>query len=204
MKTRLTSPSRLAVVSVLLTCILLVPTIHASATSPEGLTDRSIRATETSTPPVVDGLLGDACWSACEPACDFFDMERGGVPTQPTVVRVCFDDEHIYVGFECYEERMDAVSAAVTQRDAGDMFDVDDAVAVLLDTYHDQRSCYGFGVNLAGVKLDLRSAEAGESQEIAWDAVWDVATRRHPDWWTAEFAIPIAALRFVRNSNAVV
>jgi hypothetical protein len=188
---------------VLLACMLCVPMPRASAETSEAGTDRTLRAARANTPPLIDGVLNDDCWSACEPARDFFDVARGGSPTQPTTVRVCFDDERIYVAFECYEERMDAVSAAVTQRDAGDMFDVDDAVAVLLDTYHDRRSCYGFGANLSGVKLDLRSAEAGESQEIAWDAVWDVATQRHADKWTAEFAIPIDELRFVPGDSMV-
>ncbi len=145
----------------------------------------------------------DACWSACEAARGFFDVSRGVAPTQPTEVRVCFDDENIYVGFVCFEERMDAVSAAITQRDAGSMFEVDDCVAVLLDTYHDQRSCYAFAANMAGTKLDLRVADAGESQEMAWDAVWDVAAERHEDRWTAEFAIPMSALRFVPGDSMV-
>ncbi len=175
--------------------------VYASAT--DSLTDRSVLATRAVEPPVIDGLLDDACWSACGPATDFFDAGRNGLPTQATEARVCFDDEHLYIAFECYEDRMDAVSAAVTQRDAGGMFEVDDSVAILLDTYHDQRSCYAFAANLAGTKLDLRVADAGQSQEIAWDAIWDVATHRHPDRWTAEFAIPIAQLRFAPGESMV-
>jgi hypothetical protein len=201
MKARLMSLRRSAVILTFLMCLMLA--IHAAAATPASLTDRSLHATRAATPPLIDGVLDDACWSACEPAGDLFDVERGVPPTQPTVVRVCFDEKCVYFAFECYEERMDAVSAAVTQRDDGGMFDVDDAVAVLLDTYHDRRSCYGFAANLAGTKLDLRSAEAGESQEIAWDAVWEAATRRHADRWTAEFAIPIAALRFVPGDSMV-
>jgi hypothetical protein len=202
MKGLFIGPRRSPAIPILLACLIPVVGAHASP-SPPTLTERSLRATRTAIPPLIDGRLDDACWSACEAARDFFDMARGGAPTQPTEVRVCFDDEHIYIAFECYEERMDAVSAAITQRDAGDMFNVDDAVAVLLDTYHDRRSCYGFGANLAGTKLDLRSAEAGESQEAAWDAVWDVATSEHADRWTVEFAIPIAALRFVPGDSMV-
>lgn len=109
---------------------------RASTTSHEALTDRLIHVTRAQAAPILDGLLDDACWSECEPARGFFDVARGVSPTQATEVRVCFDDERLYVAFECYEERMDAVSAAVTQRDASGMFEVDDSVAVLLDTYH--------------------------------------------------------------------
>ena len=194
------SSGLLCVAAITLACACTFPA-YASATG--SLTDRSVRAGRAAEPPVIDGLLDDACWSTCGSATDFFDAGRNGSPTQATEARVCFDDEHLYIAFECYEDRMDAVSAAVTQRDAGGMFEVDDAVAILLDTYHDQRSCYAFAANLAGTKLDLRVADAGQSQEIAWDAIWDVATHRHPDRWTAEFAIPIAELRFAPGESMV-
>jgi hypothetical protein len=181
---------------------LLVP-LSAHASPDPSLTDRSIRAVRAVVPPVIDGVLDDACWSECERASDFFDAERAATPTQPTEVRVSFDDDYLYVAFDCYEERMGAISAAITQRDAGGMFEVDDCVAVMLDTYHDQRSCYTFATNIAGAKLDMRVAESGNTQEIAWDAVWDVAARRCADRWTAEFAIPVAALRFVPGESLV-
>ena len=170
---------------------------HASS----DLSVRSLRAARAERPPVIDGLLDDECWTRCETASQFFDMGRGGVPTQATEARVCYDDERIYVAFQCFEERMDAVSAAITQRDEGGMFEVDDCVAVLFDTYHDQRSSYAFAANLIGTRLDLRIADGGAAEEIAWDAVWDVATHRDDDRWTAEFAIPVEVLRFVPGES---
>jgi len=181
---------------------LLVPPGAQAAPDPS-LIERFLRAERAAVPPVIDGVLDDACWAGCERAGDFFDARRGAPPTQPTEARVCFDDDYLYVAFDCFEERMDAVSAAITQRDAGGMFEVDDCVGVLLDTYHDQRCCYVFATNIAGTKMDLRVAESGNSQEMAWDAVWDVAARRYPDRWTAEFAIPVAAVRFVPGEDAV-
>ena len=181
----------------------LLASFAPSYASPDSLTNRSLRVARVDEAPVIDGLLDDACWADCPTAREFFNVETGSFPTQATEARVCFDDERLYVAFVCYEDRMDAVSAAVTQRDGGSMFDVDDAVAILLDTYHDQRSCYAFAANMAGTRLDLRVADAGESQELAWDAIWDVAVKRHSDRWTAEFAIPIAELRFAPGESVV-
>lgn len=184
------------------TLAALCLSVSASSASPDAaLIDRTLVAARAQRPPTIDGLLDDDCWARCQTASDFFDMGRGGVPTQPTEARVCYDDERIYVAFECFEERMDAVSAAVTQRDQGGMFEVDDCVAVLFDTYHDQRSSYAFAANLIGTRLDLRIADGGAAEEIAWDAVWDVATHRDDDRWTAEFAIPVDALRFVPGES---
>jgi len=190
------------VAAVALTAALLTATA-AHATPDPALADRSITASRAGAPPVIDGLLDDACWSSCEPTRDFYDAGRGAVPTQPTEVRVCFDDERLYVAFECYEDRMDAVSAALTQRDAQGMFELDDCVGILLDTYHDQRTCYAFATNIAGTKLDMRVAESGAEQDIAWDAVWEASARRHEDRWTAELAIPVSALRFVPGESVL-
>lgn len=201
MKSRRTALRTTAVAALAATALLLSQ--GAQASPDPALADRSMHVVRATAPPVIDGALDDACWAECERACDFFEVSRGVVPTQPTEVRVCFDDENLYVAFDCYEERMDAVSAAITQRDAGGMFDVDDCVAVVLDTYHDQRNCYAFATNIAGTKLDMRAAESGSTQEIAWDAVWDVAAQRRADRWTAEFAIPVSALRFVPGESVV-
>jgi hypothetical protein len=181
-----------AVAAALILC--LAAAVPASA-------ERSIAAVRADAPPVIDGQIDDPCWSRCEVADDFFDVSRGVESTQQTVARVCYDSDHVYIAFECFEDRMDGISAAITQRDAGEMFEVDDCVAVLFDTYHDQRSCYAFAANSAATRLDLRIADAGESQELAWDAVWDVAAQRHDDRWTAEFAIPLSELRFAPGES---
>ncbi len=40
------------------------------------------------------------------------------------------------------------------------------------------------------------------SQDDSWDAVWDVATSRDPEGWTAEFRIPFSQLRFATDQDA--
>ncbi len=181
---------------------LVPPTcVRARDASQEDLVDRSLCASRTGVAPVLDGSLDDPCWAKCAVSGDFFDMGRAAPVTQPTFVRVCYDDENLYVAFECLEDRMDETSAAISQRDDGSLFDVDDSVAVLLDTYHDRRSCYAFAVNMVATKMDLRVAESGSSQDLGWDAVWDAAAARSDDRWTVEMAIPFSAMRFVPGES---
>jgi len=47
---------------------------------------------------------------------------------------------------------------------------------LFLDSYHDRRTGFEFGVNPSGVKLDAQIYNDG-NEDFAWDAVWDVATR---------------------------
>ncbi len=190
------------VTAVTLATSLFVPGPSSAQSDRSGeLVERSIRASRTEAAPLLDGSLDDPCWVGCAVGEDFFDMGRAAPATQATLVRVCYDDENLYVAFECLEDKMDETSAAISQRDDGNMFEVDDCVALLLDTYHDKRSCYAFAVNMAATKMDLRVAESGRSQDLGWDAVWEAASGRSDDGWTVEMAIPFSAMRFVPGES---
>src|SRR5204862_6318194 len=54
------------------------------------------------------------------------------------------------------------------------------------------------GVNPSAVKLAAQMYNDG-NEDFAWDAVWDVATRRDSLGWTAEFRIPLSQLRYGRQ-----
>ncbi len=69
---------------------------------------------------------------------------------------------------------------------------------LFLDSYHDRRTGFEFGVNPSGVKLDAQIYNDG-NEDFAWDAVWDVATRVDSLGWTAEFRIPLSQLPYGRQ-----
>ncbi len=140
----------------------------------------------------LDGRLDEADWAGA-PATDAFtqlDPAEGRPATQPTQVRVLYDDTYLYVGARL------ADSGPVTGRlgrrdmDAGDS----DWFRVFLDSYHDQRTAFGFEVNPAGVRRDeIRTIDVDDD---SWDPVWDAATQVDSSGWTAEMRIPFSQLRF--------
>src|SRR5437660_1073741 len=71
---------------------------------------------------------------------------------------------------------------------------------LFIDSYHDRRTGYEFGVNPSGVKLDAQIYNDG-NEDFAWDAVWEVATRVDSLGWTAEFRIPLSQLRYGRERS---
>ncbi len=64
---------------------------------------RSMEAVCTDTPPVIDGKLDDACWSQANVVTDFTDYRIEQPAKEQTLVRVLYDDENIYIAFECVE-----------------------------------------------------------------------------------------------------
>lgn len=148
----------------------------------------------TGLPPAIDGLLDEADWTAAMVADGFivFEPNEGEAPTQRTEARVLYGDDALYVGFRAFDTSPDSIVAQLARRDERPH---SDWVDVVIDSYHDRRTAFRFGVNPAGVKSDGYHFD-DVNEDDSWDAVWEVATRTGHEGWTAEFRIPYSQLRF--------
>ena len=144
--------------------------------------------------PVIDGLLDEADWETAMVAGDFvvFEPNEGMPPSQNTEARVLYGAEAIYVGIRAFDASPDSIVTRLARRDERPH---SDWVDVVIDSYHDKRTAFRFGVNPAGVKNDSYMFD-DTNEDDSWDAVWDVATRTDDRGWTAEFRIPYSQLRF--------
>ncbi|MGK2963016.1 MAG: DUF5916 domain-containing protein [Gemmatimonadaceae bacterium] len=163
--------------------------------------DKVITATRTESVIRIDGSLDDEAWASAPVVSAFTQrLPTGGAPaTQPTQVRVLYDNTAIFVAFRLGDSAPDSIEATLARRDFGGH---SDWAHVYIDSYLDRRSAFRFSVNPAGVKSDaaIGSDDIDEDQ-AGWDAVWDAAARRDSTGWTAEFRIPLTQLRFSSNSG---
>ena len=150
-------------------------------------------------PIVLDGKLDDIAWSEAVPIGSFVQRDplEGAPATLRTEARVAFDATAIYVAVRAYDSDPNRIVGYLTRRDAGSS---SDWVHVLIDSYHDRRTAYQFGVNPAGVKKDAYWFNDSTSDE-SWDAIWHVAARRDDEGWCAEFRIPFSQLRFTGQGD---
>src|SRR3989454_12703406 len=74
-----------------------------------------------------------------------------------------------------------------------------DQIKNIIDSYHDRRTGFEFAVNPAGVKRDYAIYNDGQTEDDAWDGVWDVATTMDPTGWTAGCRLPLSQLRYARG-----
>jgi hypothetical protein len=155
---------------------------------------RLASASPAAEPIRIDGALDDAAWTAARPIASFVqrDPSEGSAPTHRTEARVAFDASALYVAVHAIDPEPDRIVGYLTRRDAGSS---SDWIHILIDSYHDRRTAYQFGVNPAGVKFDSYWFN-DDNQDSSWDAVWDVAAARTSDGWNAEFRIPFSQLRF--------
>ncbi len=156
--------------------------------------DRVAVAARRTQPVVVDGRLDEAAWSSAPAHGDFWQREpkEGAAPSQRTEFRVLYDDQAIYVGLRADDDDRPAIRALLHRRDQES---VSDWVGVMLDSYHDRRTAFGFGVNAAGVQRDVLLYNDTQ-EDVSWDAVWSSATSIDATGWTAELRIPLGQLRF--------
>ena len=156
----------------------------------------------------VDGRLTEDAWTRAPVLTDFHqrEPEEGDPATERTEVRLAYDDDALYVGVMAYDSRPEEVVARILQRDklfepdrfgqAGMQAAGDDAVAILLDPFHDHRNGVVFATNPNGAEFEALITDEGSGLNVDWRGVWEVAGTRTPDGWSAEFTIPWRTLRY--------
>ena len=163
-----------------------------------------IQPQRTGQPITVDGVLSDEAWRTA-PMIDTFTQQEpvnGQPATERTEVKVLYDAGNLYLGVHAYDSSPDHVVATEMRRDSARILD-EDNFQVILDTFRDSRSGYMFVTNPLGAKLEQQIFEEGGGNVRGsastinkdWNGVWDVASRRTSDGWTAEIVIPMVTLR---------
>ena len=151
----------------------------------------------------VNGDLDEPVWRKGRFTSDFLQKEpvQGAPPTDVTEVAVLYDDAAVYIGARLYCKDPAALQMHL---DRHDNQGPTEQFIVTIDTYHDKRTAYGFGVNTSGVRFDRYNPEDDEYQrDYSWDPVWEAKTSRDEHGWTVEMRIPFSQLRFIDREPQV-
>jgi hypothetical protein len=162
---------------------------------------KKYQASRIIVPPVIDGILNEEIWASAEWIDDFTQHEpyNGAKASQRTEFSILFDEDNLYVGIKAFDTSPDSIVNRLTRRDQAD----GDLVGIILDSYHDLRTGFLFGVSSAGVKYDLLFSNDGQNEDSSWDPNWWVKTSINDEGWVAELKIPFSQVRFEKNSGTV-
>src|SRR5215471_3883143 len=174
-------------------------TKQAGQDPPDPPVSKQVTATRAAQSPVIDGRDDDAVWKQATPITGFQEWRpsEGGPPKLPTEAKIAYDAANLYVFVRAFDPHPDSIITVLARRD---YFTPSDMIWLFLESYHDRRTGFEFGVNPSGVKLDAQIFNDG-NEDFAWDAVWDVATRIDSLGWTAEFRIPLSQLPYGRQRS---
>jgi hypothetical protein len=178
-------------INVTLVFLTLLGSISANSTFV--LSARRVQA-----PPRIDGVIEEVWqWAPVADGFRQYEPNRGQLSETKSQAMVLYDSDHIYIAFSLWDSQ--PPTAQLTQRDA-DLFD-DDAVILVLDTYHDRRSAYYFMTNLLSTQTDGRISNDGRTVDVTWDAPWQCASQQTEFGWTVEMSIPFTSLKYSADDS---
>jgi hypothetical protein len=145
----------------------------------------------TNAPALADILSADAAGTTV--ITDFRQNQPGdGLPVSlPTIARLSYDADNLYVIFECRDDPSNVRAHLATRENIGS----DDRVVLYLDTFRDRRRAYVFEVNPLGVQRDGILTE-GQDTDYSYDSVWSSEGTLTKDGFVVLVTIPFRSLRF--------
>ena len=144
----------------------------------------------------LDGRLDEEAWSSAPSLSHLVqrDPQEGAPASENTEVRFLYDTDALYIGARMLVSDPRSIRAPLSRRDDDAQADT---LTIYLDTFHDRRTAYSFGVTAAGVRLD---GYYGQDEDWAFDAsldpVWSAEAARDGSGWGVEMRIPFTQLRF--------
>jgi len=142
----------------------------------------------------IDGDLNETSWQSVKAASDFWVKwpADGRKARRATLVRVLHDDHNIYFGAILY----DSAEAVIQTLKRDSRYWESDGFGITLDPVNQRTNGFFFGVSPYNVQSEDLIANVGTEMNFSWDNKWFSATKRFPDHWTVEIAIPFKTLRY--------
>ena len=149
-----------------------------------------------SAPLVIDAKLDEAAWRQAPAVSDFhFNWWKQG-EKEPTVAKLLWDDDNLYVGFYCRDKH---ISGEVVQRH-GPVSRDDCVEAFISPNVAKPRNYYGFEINVLGTMLNFIRADwykgpfNTEPEGVRYRTSFHGLPVKHDspedDHWILELAIP--------------
>ncbi|MBM3265643.1 MAG: carbohydrate binding family 9 domain-containing protein, partial [candidate division Zixibacteria bacterium] len=118
----------------------------------------------------LDGRLTETDWQRAGVAKNFYQLEpaEGNPASQPTEVRVLYDNENLYIGVICFDAEPNRIMAPDMQRDARLNFS-NDTFSVVISSLDGFREAYEFQTNPNGARFDSFASKEGNSTDRDWN-----------------------------------
>jgi hypothetical protein len=185
--------------------VLLLTPIVAEAQAHDDVPRDSANAplvlTRLTQPVVVDGVPNDPAWQDVPalPLTEYTPVFRG-TPTQRSVIKVAYDDENFYAAGWFFDTDPKGIRINSLYRDR---WNGDDAFAIYIDPFNDNRNAKWFGTTPGGIRFDILISDDGRTTNGSWDTFWTTATTVTDSGWFAEVKIPFSSIGFQEDANGM-
>jgi len=114
---------------------------------------------KTSTPPVIDGILEGDVWDNIESTGNFWFSDGSAEARYFTEAKLCWDDEKIYVAFNCEDHNICA-----THRNRKDPVYTEDVVEVFISPFNSPYKYFEINVNPLNTLFDALITNSSEEE----------------------------------------
>ncbi|WP_053978567.1 DUF5916 domain-containing protein [Mangrovimonas xylaniphaga] len=156
-----------------------------------------------SNPPKIDGILDDDAWHTNMIATNFTQTipHNGRKASQKTEVKICYDDDAIYVGAMLFDDNPSGIKHDLGERDSEDDDINSDLFIIELNPHNDNQLLYAFKLSASNVQIDEKVTYS--NWDKTWDAIWYSNVTISENGWSAEIKIPFSSLRIPKAENQV-
>jgi Domain of unknown function (DUF5916) len=155
----------------------------------------------------IDGALDEPAWGQSTRLTGFWQYQPvdGRPAEEDTEILIWYASDAIHFGIIARDRNPASIRATLADRDN---IDNEDHVVLDLDTFHDRRRAYFFGVNPLGVQTDgVRSEGAGQVSSLIPggidknpDFIWESKGRITERGYEVEIRVPFKSLRYPARS----
>lgn len=168
--------------------------------NPEDYRNREVVAIRLTSSLIIDGILDESLYNTPSNNTYIQFEPINGIPaSEDTEFWIGYDNDALYFGAYMYDSMPDSIFANLCRRDGHSNSDF---ITLELDTYHDKRTGFWFGINPTGSISDGTISNDSEFS-IDWDGIWEGVSRINNDGWSVEMRIPFSQLRFNKSDENI-
>ena len=173
---------------------LMLALLFGFGTAAVGQERPPLRLQRLVAPIILDGIPDEPAWQQIAPLpLTMYAPVFQGTPTQRTEIRVAYDEENFYAAGWFYDTDPSGIRVNSLYRDR---WNGDDAFAIYIDAFNDNRNAKWFGTTPSGMRFDILVSDDGVTQNQSWDTFWDSKARITEQGWFVEVRIPFSSLGF--------
>ena len=173
-----------------------------------GIQDRFYFAYPVSKPPVIDGRLEADFWDRI-PRAKYFviDGRQTDSVSKPTMFRIAYDDQFLYIGATMWESAPELIKSAPTKKDG---WPETDRINFIFSRTFDRKGSYqdspyvfvmfgAGGIHRAFRNILPQKAEKSVDEPVSWETAWSCDDKH----WYIESRIPFSMLGFSPKDKQV-
>jgi hypothetical protein len=151
---------------------------------------------------IFDGIPDESFWQDIPPLPMVMLIPTAGNPqTFENDIRICYDDDFIYVGARLYVSDPSMIRRMGKRRDY--IQSLYDYFVIIIDDSNDNETAVSFCTTPLDQRTDRAIKKDAMEFDDSWNTFWDTKSEVIDTCWNLEMRIPFSSLRFQQNDGQV-